>query len=141
MTIKEIADRAGLKYHTARNYIKIFESHGVELDEAIIPLLEKVPGLLSEGLTISEAVDVILRTPQDSEGQTFSDILGRLEAKIDRLERENKVQSDLLQVYLSKIDRLEEKILALPAPTPPKTTKLTDKIFSFFRKKPSTSDQ
>ncbi len=133
MTIKEIADRAGLKYHTARNYLKLFEEHGIEPTEAVIPLIKKIPSLLSEGLTTSEAVNFLLRTPEKEEGQTFSEVLLRLERKIDHLEKENRAQSDLLQVYLSKIDRLEETIRALPAPKEKKS--FVKSVADFFKKK------
>ncbi len=128
MTIKEIADLSGLNYSTVRKYCKALQERGIEPAEDVVEIVQKISEMTSSGSTVEDAISSILRTPQRSEEQSFSHILLRLEAKIDRLEKENKAQADLLQVYLSKIDRLEDVVKALP---PPKKN-LMDRIKNFM---------
>ena len=128
MTIKEIAERSGLNYYTVRKYCKALQERGIEASEDVVEIVQKISEMTSTGSTVEDAISSILRTPQRSEEQSFSNILLRLESKIDRLEKENKAQADLLQVYLSKIDRLEDVVKALP---PPKKS-LMDRIKNFL---------
>jgi predicted transcriptional regulator len=118
MTLKEIAEKAGLNYHTARKYGLALQERGIDLSEEVIPILQKIASLTGEGLTVEKAIDSLLSKPLEKKEQDFSEILLRLEAKIDSLEKENRAQKELIQVYLSKIDSLQESIKALP---PPKT--------------------
>lgn len=130
MTIKEIADLAGLNYYTVRKYCKALQERGIEPTEETVEIVRKIAEMTSSGSTVEDAISSILQTPQRSEEQTFSEILLRLEAKIDRLERENKAQADLLQVYLSKIDDLQETVKALPPPPKNPIKKLMDFLTS-----------
>lgn len=137
MTIKEIADLAGLNYYTVRKYCKSLQERGIEPTEDTVEIVKKIAEMTSSGSTVEDAISSILQTPRRSEDQTFSEILLRLETKIDKLERENKAQADLLQVYLSKIDDLQDAVKALPPPPKNPLIKIKN-FFSSIRKGKST---
>jgi len=116
MNVTELSKKSGLKYHTARKYVKALQERGIisEPSEELIPILKQIAELTASGKTVNEAIEFIVSRP--AQEANFSEILLRLEAKIDALEKENRAQKELLQVYLSKIDKLQEQIRALPAP-------------------------
>lgn len=118
MTLKEIAEKAGLNYHTARKYSLALKERGIDLSEEVVPVLQKIASLTAEGMTVEKAIDSLLNSPLEKKEHDFSEILLRLETKIDSLEKENRAQKELIQVYLSKIDSLQESIKALPPPKP-----------------------
>ncbi len=111
LTIKEVAERSGLKYHTARNYTIALQKRGISLSAEVIPVLGMIAKLTSEGMGIDAAVDQVVST--DEKSLTMIQIM----EKVSSLEKQIDTQNQLLQVYLSKIDRLETQIQkALPKP-------------------------
>ncbi len=111
MTIKDAAERAKIKYHTARNYIMALEKRGISLSVEVIPVLVEIGKLTQQGMGIDGAIDQILN--REEKDLTMLQIM----EKISSLEKHVESQNHLLQVYLSKIDRLETQIQqALPKP-------------------------
>lgn len=119
MNLTELSKKSGIKYHTARKYVKALQEKGIisEVSEELIPILKQIAELTASGKTVNEAIDFLVSRP--AKESNFSEILLRLESKIDALEKENRAQKELLQVYLSKIDKLQEQVRALPAPKKP----------------------
>ena len=112
MRISDLAKQAGLNYHTARKYLMALKERNLDNlpQEQLVEILRGIKKLTAQGFTIHQAIDVLARqTPSDSTTQ----ILLRLEQKIDSLEKENRALRELVQVLMAKIDQL-------PALEPPK---------------------
>ncbi|WP_155825504.1 hypothetical protein [Hippea alviniae] len=126
MNIKELSELAHMNYHTVRKYYLALYDRGIvtEPTEEVIPLLKQIAKFTSEGLSVQEAINKLVK--KDDTPQAFASILLRLEKKIDDLEKENRALRELVQIQLAEM----RKMLPKPEEKPEKKKSWFKRLFS-----------
>ncbi len=134
MTLKDLSKQAGMNYNTTRKYYMVLQENGLAKspDSGLIPILQEIARLSSEGKTVKQAVEIIKTHGISRE----SDEMRSLRTEVSELKKEVRSLSELLQLELRNL----QEVRALPE-TVDQLSKLRHDVLTLSSKLESKQEQ